>query len=464
MTQQTWFYILLRSARSTFHGTFHHALGWFKGLLGILLFLALVQLSAQEMQTVIPGPSPGNNESSLAAAVPLAPEPVDTVSLRSFVILYSDSIEPSWATSLVYALGKLERVREVYLWPEPVPQSTAPKVIAEALRWASLKDMGFVLYVTRTAPGKPESEVASREGSFDIHYRVFRVLSAQEIMAATFSAETPTQEELQNTFWLSLAAAMDTLEAQRRAGRLTIRGVPGSKLFGFTKAPIQLDNTGEATITVEIPGTYRYRAFASGYEARSGVLTLLDSPSVLQLEQPAQSPWYFESGALMGQFGDVWIHRHIGNSIWLGLGFQQYWIGLYFPNQEDLKYTSNYTNYFVSLPLLEPGIQAGYYLSDGLSLIKPYVSGTLFLRVNTSLLQLDPIAFMAISAQTGLEYTLLPKLRPFIELGFRFYPFCDGLYLAASRGGEVRAPSTFLFSDSWYVDIPILRLGVRFNL
>ncbi|AEJ19153.1 hypothetical protein [Gracilinema caldarium] len=441
MTRQTCLArILHRLAKNIFPG-------WFKGfLLGLLVVLPILPLFAQD------------------PSVPLALGPIESVSLRSFVVLCSDTIESSWAASLIYSLGKLERVREVYLWPEPVPQSTAPKVLAEALRWASLKDMGFVLYVTRTAPGKPESEVASREGSFDIHYRVFRVLSAQEIMAASFTADLPTEEELRSTFWLPLVAAMDTLEAQRRAGRLTIRGVPGSKLFGFTKAPIQLDNTGEATITVEIPGTYRYRAFASGYEARSGVLTLLDSPSVLQLEQPAQSPWYFESGALMGQFGDVWIHRHIGNSIWLGLGFQQYWIGLYFPNQEDLKYTSNYTNYFVSLPLLEPGIQAGYYLSDGLSIIKPYVSGTLFLRVNTSLLQLDPVAFMAISAQTGLEYTLLTKLRPFIELGFRFYPFCDGLYLAASRGGEVRAPSTFLFSDSWYVDIPILRLGVRFNL
>jgi hypothetical protein len=279
-------------------------------------------------------------------------------------------------------------------------------------------------------------------------------------MAASFTAEVPTEEDLRSTFWLPLLAAMDTLEAQRRAGRLTIRGVPGSRLFGFTKAPIQLDSTGEATVTVEIPGTYQYRVFASGYEGARGVLTLLDSPSVLQLDQRPQIPWFFESGALMGQFGDLWIQRHIGDSFWLGLGFQQYWIGLYFPTQEDLNYSGNYSNYIV----FEPGIQAGYYFKDTLSFIRPYVATAIFLRINTSLLQLDPISFMALSAQTGLEYTIGPKLRPFIELGFRFYPFCDGMYLAASRGGEVRAPSTFIFSDSWYLDIPILRLGVRFWL
>ena len=430
-----------------------------------LLFLWLVLglspfcLSAQDGGPQDPG---AQDPGSYGAAEPpqaAGPSPSLASGLyRSFVVVLSPAIETSWDTSILYNLFRLDRIREVYLWPERISPAAAELFAADllepVLRWAALHGMDFVLVLDRDMEHSSEGVVST--------YQVYQTLSSSQILSGAFTADPPSEQELQQTFWLPLLSALEDLKAQRRTGQLSIRGVPGSKIRGFSKEPIQLDQAGEAVIPVDLPGTYRYKALAPGYQGTAGVLALLESPAQLSLKQAPLKPWVLELGSLMGQFGDVWVqHRNADNRLWLGFGLGQYWIGIYYPNQEDIW---PYTQPFISLPLLEPGVQAGYLFFDDTAFFRPYVSLAALLRVNTALMRLDPAAFMVLAATAGLEYKIWPAMLPFIEVGFRFYPFCSGLFVAASRGGEVRAPATFLYSDSWYLDIPLFRLGVRFSL
>jgi len=84
--------------------------------------------------------------------------------------------------------------------------------------------------------------------------------------------------------------------------------------------------------------------------------------------------------------------------------------------------------------------------------------------VNTELFRLDSAAALYLNANAVLNGALASALPPFLNLSASWYPFCDGPALAASHDGKSWIPSTFLYADSWYLDIPVSRLGVRFFL
>ncbi len=387
--------------------------------------------------------------------------------LRSFVVLCSDTMENLWVSSLLQTMGRLPRLREVYLWSQRFP-SQEPAVqndtaiaimpdseLAKALRWAALHDFSFVLSVE----GQQDP---ANNGTIQIQFRVFSVLSGRELHAGTFQDGVFSEQDLYQTFWLPLSAVLDSLEAQKGQGALTVHAVPGTRISGLTEKPVSVDQSGETVIPLIVPGTYSYRASAPGYRGREGIYTMAESPAELFIEQERVSKWLIELGSLMGQFGELWAHRLLfKEQFWIGFGLQEYWIGTYFPSPDD---RGRYSYPVVSLPLLQPGITIGGRLADDLHFLRPYLSATFLLRLNTSLLRLDPAAAMVVEGKGGLEWKLAPGFAVFFDLGASFYPFCNGIYLAASRGGESRAPSTYLFSESWYLEIPVYRLGMRFFL
>ena len=387
--------------------------------------------------------------------------------LRSYVLLCSDSMEAPWVSALLQTMGRLPRVREVYLWPQrfasqgPAVQNDTTEVIlpdselAKALRWAALHDFAFVLFVE----GQQDPV---NNGTIQIQFRVLSVLSARELQSGTFQDVLFSEQDLYQTFWLPLLAVLDALEAQKGQGSLTVHAVPGTRISGLTDKSVLVDQRGETEIPLIVPGTYHYRASAPGYRSREGIYTMVQSPAELSIEQQRASKWLIELGSLMGQFGEMWAHWLLFNEqFWIGFGLQEYWIGTYFPSPDD---RGRFTYPIISLPLLQPGITIGGRLADDLHFVRPYLSATFMLRLNTSLLRLDPAAAMVVEGKGGLEWKLAPGFAVFFDLGASFYPFCNGIYLAASRGGESRAPSTYLFSDSWYLEIPVYRLGMRFFL
>jgi len=375
--------------------------------------------------------------------------------LRSFVVVPSPKIDPAWVNSLLINLGRLAHVREVYLWPEPLNMDT-PDGIASVQKWAAVHGYAYILFVdTDLQNDQPEPSV-------QVQYQAVDVLSGLTHPVQTFQAPLPDLRDLQETFWLPLLAEADTLEASAREGILTVYAQKGTVVTGLLPEPLIIGPDGEAQIPLLIPGTYRWKARSPGLKSMQGVLLLRENPAVLMIKQGQAPSWTLEWGAVMGQFGDIWVHRLFkSDKIWLGFGLQQYWIGINFPGPEDL---FPYTEPVISLPLLQPGLTTGFRFFDDTYFLRPYLTMTLMARLNTALLMLDPVAPMVLSGGGGLEYHLTDNMAPFIELGASYYPLCNGLAMAASRRGESRSPSTFLYSDSWYIDIPLFRLGVRFFL
>lgn len=379
--------------------------------------------------------------------------------LRSYVILCSEDMEPSWVDSLLYNLGQLERLRELYLWPqrfratgeEPLREEAAME--AAALRWGALHDYSFVLVVDRL-----DRESSGATAS----YRLVDVRSSLVRLRGEIPGPAPDGGELAELFWLPLLAELGQEEAQSALGSLVIRARPGTRIQGLSSKPLVVGPEGEGRVSLPVPGTYKWKAAAPGLRTEEGVYLFRESPGILEVQQRPSSRWLLEQGVLMGQFPDFWVHRLLLNErLWLGFGLEQYWIGIYYPTLNDVY---PYTNPIISLPLIEPGITLGYRFFDDTSFLRPYLSLSTKLRINTDLFRLDPAAVLHLNANAGLEWRLGQRFATFFELGASWYPFCDGPALAASHGGESRSPSTFLYADSWYLDIPVSRLGVRFFL
>lgn len=389
---------------------------------------------------------------------------------RAFVVLVSPNMEGIWFNSLWYNLGRLSHLRELYHWvpgkkaeakPEPIQaeKSNAGFVINESevqacRRWAALHDYSFILVLQREADPGPEL--------VRIFYRVVDVISGQERLSGVLEDRAPNERDLEEIFWLPLMAELDSLEAQKNMGLLTVRALPGTKVLGFGSDLPLIDESGEAIVQVAIPGTYRWKAIVNGMATASGVLSLRESPAELTIAQRRSSTWTIEAGALMGQFGDFWVSKLFAKEqYWLGFGLQQYWIGINYPSPED---PFPYSEPVISLPMIQPGLSLGYRFYDDTSFLRPYLSALIMARLNTSLMMLDPVAPLVIYGNGGLEWHLLHSLAFFVEASAAYYPLSMGRFMAASKVGINRAISNYLFAEDWFLEFPLFRLGVRYFL
>ncbi|WP_304224609.1 hypothetical protein [Gracilinema caldarium] len=410
----------------------------------------------------------------LLGSLPLfAQEPQETQDAsppRSFVVFASTSMDSIWFDSLWYNLGRLSRLRELYRWV-PGKKSEAesaattddrPDVnlaigeseVQACRRWAALHDYSFILVLQREADTGPEL--------VRISYRVVDVISGQERLSGILEDQIPNERDLQEIFWLPLMAELDTLEAQKNVGLLTVRALPGTKVIGLGSDLPLIDESGEAIVQITIPGTYRWKAIVGGMATASGIISLRESPAELNISQRQSSSWTLEAGALMGQFGDFWVSKLFAKEqYWLGFGLQQYWIGINYPSPED---PFPYSQPVISLPMIQPGLSLGYRFFDDTSFLRPYLSALIMARLNTSLMMLDPVAPMVIYGNGGLEWRLFRSVAFFAETSTAYYPLSMGRFLAASKVGINRALSNYLFAEDWFLEFPIFRLGVRYFL
>ncbi|MCA1949382.1 MAG: hypothetical protein LDL24_02345 [Treponema sp.] len=381
---------------------------------------------------------------------------------RAFVILVSPDMDGIWFNSLWYNLGRLSRLRELYRWvlgeKKAETESTAAPIteseVQASRRWAALHDYGFILVLQREPNSGPDQ--------VRISYRVVDVISGQERLSGVLEDRTPDERDLEEIFWLPLMAELDSLEAQKNVGLLTVRALPGTKVIGIGSDPPLIDESGEAQVQIAIPGTYRWKAEARGMTTASGIISLRESPAELVISQQRISSWTLEAGVLMGQFGDLWISKLFAKEqYWIGFGLQQYWIGINYPSPED---PFPYSEPVISLPMIQPGLCVGYRYYDETSFLRPYISGLMMARLNTSLMMLDPVAPWVIYGNGGLEWRLLRSLAFFAEASAAYYPMSMGRFLVASKIGENRTPSTYIFAEDWFLEFPLFRLGVRYFL
>ncbi|MFA6506246.1 MAG: hypothetical protein WCT14_09120 [Treponemataceae bacterium] len=223
---------------------------------------------------------------------------------------------------------------------------------------------------------------------------------------STEDVPSPTENELSQTFWLSLSAAVEKISPAPRTALLPIAA-------------------SDPAVTV---------------------------PAALR-------PWIVEAGLYMAQFPDLWAGKSFFDErLFVKLGLYQFFGGTYFGSSYS---DSNTTFRFVSLPLVQPGLVFGAYFAGPASVFRPYLSLTAFIRVLTDPLSLDPLAPYGSTLLLGLERRIVPGISAFLELGAAFYPFCDGYLLAASKGVSTDGGYGFSYGPTWFLEYPQFRFGVR---
>lgn len=356
----------------------------------------------------------------------------------------------TWAAALDGALSRSKRVRSV-------KRATADDdLIAQATR------AGYQAAVSVSVLLETGSDTASA------NYRIVDVLSRKTVAENAIAGPVPFIYELSETFWIPLIVELEKMTVTERHGRIRVRAEPGTRLYGFGETPVTVGAEGEISIDIFVPGTYSWRAVRKNTRNRTGVFTAIEEDALLVIPAEWLSHWSLETGLVMAQFPDVWFGvANIRNRFFFRLGIEQYLFGLYFPTEDS---PESYNNSIVSLPLVMPGMTAGFYFGDTAQFIRPYLSASAFLRFNRDLGVVDPVGPLAARLMTGFDWRMNPEVAFFGEFGGTFYPGANGQLLVASRGsgtdGSADQPSPVFYfhGGDYYLELPAFRFGARFSL
>ena len=104
------------------------------------------------------------------------------------------------------------------------------------------------------------------------------------------------------------------------------------------------------------------------------------------------------------------------------------------------------------------------YLFGRSAPFRPYLSLAAFARVATLNSKIVPSAPVGTTLFLGIERRIAAGCSAFFELGVAYYPFCDGYLTAVSKSSSTEGPYGFSYGDTWFIEYPQFRLGVRFFL
>jgi len=350
----------------------------------------------------------------------------------------------TWAQALDVALGKSARVREVKRGP----------LAADALAAASLQ--GFQLLVRVAASADAGTDTARAA------YRVIDVLSQKDLAEGLIEGPVPYENELAETYWLPLVAAVEAAEPTERASFVRIQAAPGTKVYGFGQEALLVDEAGEARIEAFVPATYAWRAKRSGAQDQSGVFVALENDALLAIPLVPLRRWTAESGLVMTQFPDLWVGFNAWqNRLFFKMGLQQYLFGFFLPGPEGVE---PYDRMIVSLPMVMPGLAMGLRFGSSEAFLRPYLAATALMHVNTELGVIDPIGPVSGTLALGFDWRVIPLCSLFAEIGATAYPGAKGPLMVASRGEEDGGPFSYVYDDEFYAEFPAVRLGVRVSL
>jgi len=367
---------------------------------------------------------------------------------RAVVRLSGEGIDLAlWSDSLEAALARSPRIGTVRRASGETPPAE------EAGR------IGFDFAVDATAA--PYDADGAR--GIRVSWSIYAAASAEAFDSGILEGVEPEARDLP-AFWLGLVQAAERAAPEIGGfGRaaIVIAGPEGSVVTGLGKDAIAIPSEGEIKLWLPAPATYRWRAILPESVPLTGVLTLAAPGARIELDFTPLSPWRVEAGFVNGTFLDVWgSWRFADGHYYLRAGFYQYLAGISLTKESFSEDSSLWSSY----PLLQPGIGAGALFGGAEARLRGYAGATITTRLAFPAgggLFIDPIAPLAVGPLYGLEWRPLDRWAFFLEAYANLYLFGDGALMAASResGG-----GPFLYGSSWYLEIPLMRLGARFTL
>ena len=372
-----------------------------------------------------------------------------------FSLSYPGSIEEGWRSSLEGALAASGRIGLVLRIPEG----------EDALAFAALHGCDVAVTVDIRSGGDITSP------SVSVEWRIQRPLAAalaeagEEgiLQSGSFTAPLPDERRRATSFWLEVVSRVDTaLAGLPPAGNadLSIEGPPGAVVSGLSKEPIVIPESGEASLRLRAPATYHWSASARERKTVSGVLNFL-GPTSLKLDLPGRDRFRLEAGMEKAAFPDFRFSWLPGPDwLFVRAGFWQYLGGLNLSEVSE----GETPPVLVSYDLLVPSLGAGLLLGKPEGVLRAEAGAEVGLRMMPAGKAgiVDRIAPLRVAVFCGVEWTLYRKSLLFLEIGADWYPFSDGVLMAASRGDDFRWPC--FFGDDYYVEMPSFRFGMRWSL
>lgn len=373
-----------------------------------------------------------------------------------FSLSYPGAGEEGWRSSLEGALAASGRIGLVLRIPEG----------EEALSFAALHGCDVAVIVALQAGGDSASP------SVAVEWKIQRPLAAAPaeagedgtLQSGTFAAPLPDERRRSTSFWLEVVSRVDAaLAGLPPAGNadLSIEGPPGAVVSGLSKEPIVIPETGQASLRLRAPATYHWSASAKERKTVSGVLNFL-GPSSLRLDLPDRARFRLEMGMEKAAFPDfrfTWLPGP--DWLFVRAGFWQYLGGI---NLSEVSEEDESPPVLATYDLVIPLLGAGVLLGRPEGALRAEAGADLGLRMMPAGKAgiVDQIAPFRISPYCGIEWTLHADLLLFFEFGIDWYPFCDEVLMAASRGDDFNWE--YFAGNGNFVELPSLRFGVRWSL
>ncbi len=355
---------------------------------------------------------------------------------------------------VIYLQGNLYNKRIVEGFPIRGPDSLNDRA---SVSYRRACDSWILVEVNKQAD---KIEVAYK--LYDIPYEIYRAESK-------FSAEFPSARDRSTFFWKPIREILRELPPLPKDPVFTLRGVPGTRVFGLPGGIKELNAQGKATFSASTPATYRLRAEKVGYEPLEQQVLLKEKGGEILLDQKRGALVNMDLSLWNGQFPAFYLGLFpIPNSLFLKLGFTSFFSGIGPFLTNDSKFEP-----FVSYPLLTMDFQMGGYLSAPDATVRVYIGAGGVIRIFFSELRtmLDPVLPYGGYPLVGIEYAPKGGNSVFFEYTPRIY------YLEAKATGTVPLDSylqTAFFKDSlitgvavqdWFwLDLISFRLGYRVRL
>lgn len=372
-----------------------------------------------------------------------------------FSLDFSGDGGEAWRSSLEGALAASERIGLVLRIPEG----------EEASSFAALHGCDLAVMVALSLG----EEAGVR--SISVEWRIQRPIAAAEVpevgagtpLSGSFSAPVPDERRRETSFWLEVVTRVEAaLVGLPPAGSafLDIEGPPGAIVYGLSKDPVIIPDSGTIRLHLRAPATYHWSASARERKTLSGVLNFL-GPTTLNLDLPGRDRFRLEAGLEKAAFPDfrfTWLPGP--DWLFLRAGFWQYFGGLNLSEVTEDYDPPILVSYDLVIPLMggglligrpEGAVRAEFGVDFGPRLIPSGKAGII-----------DPIAPLRISPYCGVEWSLHAKALLFFELGADWYPFCDDVLMAASLGDNFKWG--YFSGNGNFVELPSFRFGMRWSL
>jgi hypothetical protein len=300
-----------------------------------------------------------------------------------------------------------------------------------------------------------------------VDYEFQDLFNAAHKQTEHFEVEIPTEKTLFSWFWLNLAAELDDFMVTLIKPLLEIRGQPGTRISiaGITKEPLIIPPSGSLFIDVPIPLTLAWEAVHSRYVSTRGVFLITQDTHLLELEQRRHYPFSADLALTQGVFPDLWLSYSRRSYGWrFSLGVQQQAFGIALKDNDTPLETS-----FNALPLIMPSFQAAYRLKADPFRPQLSLGAALSLRFMGREEKEDPFddfspLGLSLSAGYDWEMPATYHFTLFAELGASLYFLRPGYADSTSKGTRDAIFFQQLLGDVMYVELPLIRFGIRFPL